>query len=88
MVDREDSAVAFKRLQWFCTHRSMREMDVLLGGFLDRCYASLPPLQAAAFAKLAELEDGELWPLISGKKAAADLQQEAVLQLIREARIK
>ena len=27
-------------------------------------------------------------PLITGKKAAADLQQEAVLQLIREARIK
>ena len=33
------------RLRWRCTHRALREMDVLLGGFLDNEFASLSPEQ-------------------------------------------
>ncbi len=82
-----EPAVAQKRLQWLCTHRSMREMDVILGGFLEQRYETLSPDLAAAFAELAELEDPDLWPLITGKKPAATPEQAEVLQRLREARV-
>ena len=83
-----DQAIADKRLHWLCTHRSMREMDVILGGFFEQRYETLPPVLAAAFAELAELEDPDLWPLIAGKKTAATPAQAEVLQLLREARVR
>ena len=64
----------------------MREMDVILGGFLEQHHETLSPALAAAFAELAELEDIDLWPLITGKKPAATPLQAEVLQRLREAR--
>ena len=81
-------AVEKKRLQWLCTHRSMREMDVILGNFLEQHYPSLPQPLAMAFAELAELEDIELWPLITGKKTVSNTQQLEILGMLRHARVK
>ena len=79
--------VLLKRLRWRCTHRAQRELDVLLGNFLERRYAALPPAQAEAFTALVELEDVELWPLIVGKRACDDAVQAEVLAMLRDARV-
>ena len=76
------------RLRWRCTRRAMLEMDILLGGFLEKHYASLTPEQAAAFVVLADMEDLELWPLITGKRECENPLQAQVVALLRDVRIK
>ena len=78
----------YNRLRWICNQRSMHEMDVILGGFLEARYLGLPPAQAAAFEKLADMEDIALWPLVTGKQACADPVQAEVLAMLREVRLK
>lgn len=83
-----DAAEQLNRLRWRCTRRALREMDILLGGFLDKRYASLTPDQAAAFVVLADMEDLDLWPLITGKRECENPLQAEVVAMLREVRIK
>ena len=82
------SQEALNRLRWRCTRRAMLEMDILLGGFLEKRYASLNPEQAAAFVVLADMEDLELWPLITGKRACENALQAEVVAMLRDVRVK
>ncbi len=79
--------VAYNRLRWICNQRSMREMDVVLGGFLERRFHELTPDQAAAFTRLADMEDIDLWPLVSGRKPCDDPALAEMLAMLREVRI-
>ena len=81
-----DASEQLNRLRWRCTRRAMREMDILLGGFLERHYASLSPELAAAFVALAEMEDLDLWPLITGRRECENPQQAEVLAMLRKVR--
>ena len=76
------------RLRWRCTHRALLEMDLLLGGFLDKHFSSLTPEQAAVFVELADMEDLELWPLITGKQECDSPLQAEVLAMLRKVRLK
>ncbi|SDH07511.1 succinate dehydrogenase assembly factor 2 [Propionivibrio dicarboxylicus] len=79
---------AYNRLRWICNQRSMREMDVVLGGFLERRFHELSPEQAEAFTRLAEMEDIDLWPLVSGRKNCDDPALAAMLVMLRDVRVK
>ena len=83
-----DEAEQLNRLRWRCTRRAMLEMDILLGGFLEKRYAGLSPEQKAAFVVLADLEDLELWPLITGKRECENPLQAEVVAMLRDVRIK
>jgi succinate dehydrogenase flavin-adding protein (antitoxin of CptAB toxin-antitoxin module) len=76
--------IELKRLRWRCTHRAQLEMDLLLGGFLDRHFPAIGPERQAAFAALAEMEDIELWPLVMGKRECPDPVQGEVLAMLRK----
>ena len=78
--------VEMKRLRWICTHRAQREMDLLLGNFLDKSFSNLSPEQEAAFVMLAEMEDIELWPLVTGKRECQDPAQAQVISMLRNVR--
>lgn len=80
--------VTYNRLRWICNQRSMHEMDVVLGGFLDTHYTHLTPAQAAAFAQLADMEDIDLWPLLTGRISCDDPVQAEVLAMLRQVRLK
>lgn len=80
------SEADMKRLRWRCTHRAQLEMDLLLGNFLDKHLSKLSPEQVTAFAELAELEDRDLWPLVTGKRPCDNPVQTEVLQLMRKVR--
>ena len=83
-----DASAELNCLRWRCTRRALLEMDLLLGEFLDTQYASLSPELAAAFVKLADMEDLELWPLITGKKECEDPSQAEVVAMLRNVRVK
>jgi antitoxin CptB len=76
------------RLRWRCTRRAMLEMDLLLGGFLEKRYSSLTPEQAKEFAVLADMEDLELWPLITGKRECENPLQAEVVAMLKDVRVK
>ena len=67
-----ETEMRLKRLRWLCAHRAQREMDLLLGNFLDTQFSKLDPEQEAAFVALAEMEDIDLWPLVMGKRECTD----------------
>lgn len=83
-----DAGSELNRLRWRCTHRALAEMDLLLGSFLENRFSTLTPEQAAAFVVLADMEDLDLWPLITGKQACADPVQGEIVAMMRDVRLK
>ena len=83
-----EAGAELNRLRWRCTRRAMLEMDILLGSFLDKHYSSLNPEQAAVFVALADMEDLELWPLITGKRECENSVQAEVVTMLRNVKVK
>ena len=83
-----EAGAALNRLRWRCTRRAMLEMDILLGSFLDKHYSSLNPEQAAVFVALADMEDLELWPLLTGKRECENSLQAEVVTMLRNIKVK
>jgi succinate dehydrogenase flavin-adding protein (antitoxin of CptAB toxin-antitoxin module) len=57
----------------------MRELDVVLGAYLERYYESAPPDEQRCFRRLLEMPDPELYRLLLGRSAVGD---EAALKLV------
>lgn len=83
-----EASAELNKLRWRCTRRALLEMDLLLGSFLENQYASLTPEQAAVFAELADMEDLDLWPLITGKQECKTPLQAEVVAMLRKVRVK
>jgi len=80
-----DAAVeATPRLRWQC-RRGMRELDVLLQGFLDRGYAQLSDHQRATFEHLLTSNDNRLLEYLMGRSQHADREVADVIERIRHA---
>jgi antitoxin CptB len=54
------------RLRWRC-RRGMRELDQLLGWWLDARFAQAAAAAQCAFADLLEEQDPQLWDWLSGR---------------------
>ncbi len=54
------------RLRWRC-RRGMRELDVLFSNWLEQHYDGSDPALQAAFARLLECEDDQLWDWMTGR---------------------
>lgn len=72
----------FKRLRWRC-RRGTRELDQLLGWWLDSRYADASVDLRRAFAELLEQQDPQLWDWLVGHGVATDVGQAAVINEIR-----
>lgn len=70
------------RLRWLC-RRGMKELDVLLVGFLERGYPALDEAGQRGFARLLERQDPEIYALLSGRVDTDDPEIERVVQRIR-----
>ena len=81
------SGSELNRLRWMCSHRSMLEMDILLGDFLEKVFPDLDADHALAFLRLAEMEDPALWQMVNGTKSCADALQAEIIGLMKKARI-
>ena len=66
-----DPAEARRRLRWRC-RRGMRELDLLLQGFLESGYEALSEPRRAAFDALLGYPDAELLEWLMGRGLPLD----------------
>jgi len=70
------------RLRWRC-RRGMLELDAWLEGFLDTAFGHLDPVEQAAFGRLVEQEDMDLYAWLTGQ-ASPPAEFQAVIEKIRK----
>jgi antitoxin CptB len=78
----EPADPAMARLRWRC-RRGMRELDVMLGRYLDRIWATASSAEREAFVQLVELQDPDLFGYLVGRTTPAEGSQRAVIARIR-----
>ncbi|MGH8191515.1 MAG: succinate dehydrogenase assembly factor 2 [Rhodanobacteraceae bacterium] len=71
-----------KRLRWRC-RRGTRELDVLLGGWLDRHAGAGDAAMLQAFDELLDQQDPELWDWLMGHAQPARADWRAIVADIR-----
>jgi len=74
----------YERLRWRCIRRGLLEVDIALTRFLDHQFAGLNDDQQQAFAELADMEDHDLWHLISGQAECDDARLSPIVALLRK----
>jgi len=79
----EDRTARINRLKWHC-RRALLELDLVFDRFWERYETSLDVQGEAALESLLELQDHDLWALVSGREAADDPQQAAMIERLRE----
>ena len=77
-----EANAALKRLRWRC-RRGTRELDQLVGWWLDERHSSAPAEQQTAFAALLEAQDPDLWDWVMGRSRPDDVEQAAIIDAIR-----
>ncbi|MGA9334290.1 MAG: succinate dehydrogenase assembly factor 2 [Rudaea sp.] len=70
------------RLRWHC-RRGMRELDQLLGWYLDTRYPHAGTAQKAAFVSLLEAQDPDLWTWLGGRDKPRNPAWCAIIDEIR-----
>jgi antitoxin CptB len=72
-----------ERIRWR-SRRGLLELDIVLGRFIDQQYALLDEFEQKAFEVLLDMPDNPLWDMIAGRQEATHIQQQALLEKIRE----
>ena len=70
------------RLRWRC-RRGMRELDQLLGWWLDVRYPQSGDAEKAAFSMLLEEADPQLWDWLSGRESPPCREWQRIVDEIR-----
>jgi antitoxin CptB len=73
---------ALKRVQWRC-RRGTRELDALLGGWLDARRASIDDGELATFDALLDQQDPVLWDWLMGHAEPPRADWRAIVAEIR-----
>ncbi|MBT9520348.1 MAG: succinate dehydrogenase assembly factor 2 [Dechloromonas sp.] len=75
----------YERLRWRCIRRALLELDITLTRFLDGGeFEKLDDDQQQAFVVLADMEDYDLWDLLTGKAEIDDPRLAHMVTLIRK----
>lgn len=74
----------YEKLRWRCIRRGLLELDIALTKFLAEDFPKLDDEQVKAFVALTELEDPDLWALISGTQQIADPRLAEIVSLLRK----
>lgn len=78
-----EASPALRRLQWRC-RRGTRELDALLGGWLEAHAGSLDDAGIAAFDSLLDRQDPELWDWLMGHQRPPRDDWRAIVDEIRD----
>ena len=78
----EDPQHTRNRLAWQC-RRGMRELDVLLGDFMEHQFEGLDAHERDSFARLLEYPDAVLLECLMGRMVPADKDVALIVQDIR-----
>ena len=74
----------YERLRWRCIRRGLLEVDIALTRFLDQKFDRLNDDEQQAFVELANMEDHDLWHLISGQAEIENPRLANVVTMIRK----
>ena len=74
----------YERLRWRCIRRALLEVDITLTRFLDDGFDKLDDDEQQAFVELADMEDYDLWDLLTGKAEIDDPRLTSVVEKIRK----
>jgi antitoxin CptB len=74
---------ALNRLRWRC-RRGMLENDLILTRFLDRRGFSITDAELEALRSVLQLNDNDLWELLSGRQEPADRTVMPLLEQLRD----
>jgi antitoxin CptB len=69
-----DAPQLLARLRWRC-RRGMRELDVVLGRYLDQHYPHASPTERRAFEALLDEQDPQLFAYVMGRESPSDTDQ-------------
>ena len=84
MPAKPTSAMQHAKLRWRC-RRGMLELDLLLQGFLEHGYSSLPEQGQAAFQQLLTYPDQDLLEYLMARALPTDKDVADVVNCIRNA---
>ena len=77
--------VDYERLRWRCIRRALLELDITLTRFLDGGeFDKLNGEQQQAFVELADMEDYDLWDLLTGKAEIDDPRLTSIVEILRK----
>ena len=68
------------RIRWQC-RRGLLELDLVLAKFLDRHLKTLSPARLAAFKRLLDYPDNDLWDFVTGKLTPPDAESAQIIKL-------
>ena len=74
-----DLEITRKRLLWRATHRGIKEMDILVGGYAQKHLAAMTAVELAHFAELLEIPDQDLLSWATNQSSIPPPQQSAML---------
>ena len=74
--------IELRKLRWRC-RRGMRELDQLLGRWLQREWRQSPTAQREVFLQLLDTEDDTLWRWFLGHERPPDVETAALVERIR-----
>jgi antitoxin CptB len=74
----------YERLRWRCVRRGLLEVDIALTRFLDQQFEKLNEAEQQAFVELADMEDHDLWHLISGQAECDDPRLAPIVAMLRK----
>jgi len=71
------------RLRWLC-RRGMKELDVVLTGYLESHFELASEAEKKAFVDLLDMHDPDLYALLMGRQSSSNQTIETVLGSIRD----
>jgi antitoxin CptB len=80
----EQQRIRRERLRWHC-RRALLELDIVFERFWKRTGDELDEATADTLERLLEMEDHELWELVSGRSATDDPQLKGLVERLRQA---
>jgi antitoxin CptB len=78
----EADEIELRRLRWK-SRRGMRELDQLLGRYLDRAWKQSSEAERGVFLRLLETEDDRLWHWFMGNETSDDGEIQTLVDRIR-----
>ncbi len=78
----EDSETSLKRVLWRC-RRGMRELDIILLSFAQTQYADLDGKEKAAFGRLLDETDVDLYAWFTGRHTPVDISYARLIERIK-----
>ncbi|CAG0964105.1 FAD assembly factor SdhE [Rhodocyclaceae bacterium] len=78
----EQQRIRRERLRWHC-RRALLELDIVFQRFWAQVGDELDDATAATMERLLEMEDHDLWELVSGRSATDDPDIKGLVERLR-----